>query len=168
MNKNFNTFIISPENCSTFSKNTFDLSLLYKELDIFYNNVGLDNDIYYAHAFNKDGLFYNPYPIKGFKVSKIYYNSSFFSFFSDKDITFATDIENNSFNNYFNSMYKYNILSLYDSILKALEGHNSYNSLFNSKKIEEAEFYLFISKYCINIPEFDLFKDKYLKEFKCM
>src|SRR6266705_1857453 len=108
MIKNFNTFPISTENCFTFNKETFDLSFFYAELNTFYNSVGLDNNIYYAHAFNKDGLFYNTYPISGFQVTKIDDNSLFFSFFSDKDITFATDIVNNVFDNPFNSIYKYN------------------------------------------------------------
>jgi hypothetical protein len=57
-------------------------------------------------------------------------------------------------------------LSLYDSILKSFEGYkNDYNPLFDYKKIELNEFYLFISKNCINIAEFDIFKDKFLKEF---
>jgi hypothetical protein len=163
MYKNFNSLLISPKNCFTFSKNTFDLTLFYAELSTFYNKVGLDNDIYYAHVFNMDGLISNPYPISGFQISKIDYNSSFFSFFSDNDITFATDMENNKIENNFNSVYKYNILSLYDSILKSYEGYNSYNSIFNNNKIENAEFFIFISKNCINIPQFDLFKEFFFK-----
>lgn len=163
MSKNFNSLIISPKNCFTFSKNTFDLALFYKELSTFYNNVGLDNDIYYAHVFNKDGLLSNPYPISGFKVSKMDYHNSFFSFFSDKDITFTTDIENNEVDNNFNSMFKYNILSLYDTILKTFEGYNNYNPLFINKKIENVEFFLFISKNCVNSPQFDLFKEEFFK-----
>ena len=100
MNKNFNSLPITAKNTFTFSKNTFDLSHLYENLNIFYNNVGLEGDIYYAHVFNKEGLLCNPQLICGFKVNKIDY-SSFFSFFSDKDITFATDMENNEFYNYF-------------------------------------------------------------------
>lgn len=166
MNKNFNSFLISTQNCFTFSKNTFDLSILYEELNHFYTNVGLDNDIYYAHAFNNEGLFHSPYPIKGFQVKKIDLNSSFFSFFSDKDITFATDMENDKFNYYFNTMYKYNILSLYNSLLKSFEGQNmDYNPLFKDYKIERLEFFLFISKNCINFPEFNSFKDKFLNEY---
>jgi hypothetical protein len=167
---NFNTFPISAKNCFTFNKDTFDLSFFYEELDTFYDSVGLDNTIYYAHAFNKNGLFYNPYPISGFQVTENEYNSSFFSLFSDKDITFATDIENNEFDNHFNSLYKYNILSLYASLLKTLMGYNNgYNPLFTDKnKIEEDEFYLFINKIPLNIPEFDLFKDKFIKEYELM
>src|ERR1700753_4039569 len=157
MIKNFSTFPISLQNSFTFSKDTFDLALFYNELNTFYSKVSLDNNIYYAHAFNKDGLFHNPYPIKGFKINKIDYNSSFFTLFSDNDITFATDMENNKFDNYYNSLYKYNILSLYDSILKSFEGYrNEYNYLFNYKQIEILEFYLFINKNCINTPQFDL------------
>jgi hypothetical protein len=76
-------------------------------------------------------------------------------------------MENNQLNDYYNSIYKYNILSLYDSILKSFEGYsNEYNPFFTNKKIEKPEFFLFISKNCINIPEFDLFKEQYLKEYK--
>jgi hypothetical protein len=168
MIKNFDTFPISPQNSFTFNKNTFDLSIFNEELHNFYNNVELDNDIYYAHAFNKNGLFYNPYPIKGYQAKKIDYNSLYFNFFSDKDITLATDIENDKYNNYIHSMYKYNILCLYDSILKTLKGYgNGYNPFFDYNNIEkEVEFYLFISKHCINIPEFDILKDEYFKEYK--
>lgn len=162
MIKNFNILPITSQNCFTFSKDTFDLSVLYKELNVFYDTTVLDNDIYYAHLFNKDGLFHNPYPIKGFILNKIDYKSSFFSV---EDITFATNMENNQYNNYYNSLYKYNILLLYDSILKTFEGYNNeYNSVFNYKKIEDLNFYLFISKNCINIPEFDLFKNEFLKD----
>jgi hypothetical protein len=141
--KNFDTLPISPQNSFTFNQNTFDLSILYEELDNFYNNVGLDNDIYYAHAFNKKGLFYNPYPIKGYQIKIMDYNSLFFNLFSDKDITLATDIENDKFNNYIHSMYKYNILCLYHSILKTLKGYgNDYNSFFDYNNIEkEVEFF---------------------------
>jgi hypothetical protein len=163
MNKNFNSLTITAKNSFTFSKNTFDLTLFYETLKVFYNNVGLDNHIYYAHVFNKEGLLYNPYPISGLKIKKMDYYSSFFSFFSDKDITFATDMENNEFDNHFNCIYKYNILGLYDSILKAFEGYNNYNPLFNGKKIENLEFFLFISKNCINNPQFDLFKEDFFK-----
>lgn len=166
MLKNFNYLPISPLNCFTFNKETFDLSFFYKELSNFYNTVSIDNNIYYAHAFNNDGLFHNPYPVNGFKVNKLDSNSSFFSLFSNNDITFATDMENNKFNNFYNSMYKYNILLLYHSILKSFEGDNTYNPLFNNKKIENEEFYLFISKNCINIPEFDVFKSEFFKEYK--
>jgi hypothetical protein len=159
MNKNFNSLPISHKNCFTFSKDIFDLSFFYSELYAFYNNVGLDNDIYYAHPFNKDGLFSNPCPISGFPISKLDYNSSFFSFFSDKDITFATDMENDQIENNFNCTYKYNILFLYDSILKTFEGYNNYNPLFKHKKVEDVEFFLFISKNCINMPQFDLLKE---------
>lgn len=164
--KNFNSFPISTQNCFTFSKDTFDLSKLYEELDLFYTNVGFNNDIYYAHAFNKDGLFHSPYPVKGFQVKKMDLNSSFFNFFSDKDITFSTDIENDKFNNYYNTMYKYNILSLYNSLLKSFEGQNvEYNPLFKDYKIEKLEFFLFISKTCINFPEFYSFKYEFLNEY---
>jgi hypothetical protein len=155
---NLNNIPIWGKNSYSFSKNTFDLSLFYEKLISFYNNVGLDKDIYYAHVFNKDGLLYNPYPISGFIIKKIDFNSSFFSLFSDKDITFATDMENNQFNNNFNCMYKYNILSLYNSILKTFEGYNKDNPIFRDKKTENMFFFLFITKYCINTPEFDLFK----------
>jgi hypothetical protein len=163
MNKNFNCLSISDKNCFTFSKANFDLSLFYTELSTFYKKVGFDNDIYYAHSFNKDGLFSSPYPISGFPISKLNYNSSFFSLFSDKDITFATDMENNKLECDFNSKYKYNILSLYDSLLKAFEGYNNYNPLFNNKKIENDEFFLFLSKYCLNIPQFVLFKEEFFQ-----
>lgn len=146
------------KNTYYFSKNTFDLSLFYKKLMSFYDNVGLDNEIYYAHVFNKDGLLYNPYPISGFKIKKIDFNSSFLSLFSDKDITFATDMENNKFKNKFNSMYKYNILSLYNSILNTFEGYINYNPLFRDKKTEHMLFFLFITKNSINTPEFDKIK----------
>jgi hypothetical protein len=109
-------------------------------------------------VFNKDGLLYNPYPISGFIIKKTDFNSSFFSLFSDKDITFATDMEKNQFNNKFNCMYKYNILSLYNSILKTFEGYNNYNPIFRDKKRENMLFFLFITKNCINTPEFDLLK----------
>lgn len=161
MNKNFNSIPISAKNCYTFSKNTFDLSLFYEELSTFYNNVGLDNDIYYAHVFNKEGLFFNPYPISGFQISKINYNNLFFSLFSDKDITFATDMQNNKFDSHYD--YKYNIISLYNTILYTFEGYNTYNTVFFNKKIEDVNFFLFISKNCINIPQFDLFKNEFFK-----
>ncbi|SRR6266849_159084 len=169
---NFDTFPISPKNCFTFNKNTFDLSIFFEELQTFYNNVGLDRDIYYAHAFNKYGLLYNPYPVKGYEVKKIDYTSLFFNLFSDKDITLATDIENDKFNNYIDSMYKYNILCLYQSILKTIK-ENKYSSSFFVCEAEqpnniEVEFYLFISKHCINIPEFDILKDEFLKEYKSL
>jgi len=163
MTQNFNSFFISPNFCFTFSKNTFDLSLFYGELSSFYNKVGLDNDIYYAHVFNKDGLFSNPYPISGFQIKKVDYNSRFFELFSDNDITFTTNLENNTINDKLTSMYKYNILSLYDSILKTYEGYNSYNYIFNNNKIENEEFFLFISKNCINIPQFEKFKEEFFK-----
>lgn len=163
MNKNFNLLPISAKNCFTFSKNTFNLFLFYEELSIFYNNIGLDNDIYYAHVFNQDGLFHNPYPISGFQI-KINYNSSFFELFSDKDITFVTDIQNNELDNFLNYVYKDNLLILYNIILKTFEGNNTYNSIFNKKKIENRVFYLFISKNCINIPQFDIFKKEFFKE----
>lgn len=168
MIKNFDSFPISPQNSFTFNQNTFDLSIFYEELGNFYNNVGLNKNIYYAHAFNKNGLFHNPYPINGYIIKKINYNSLFLNLFSDKDITLATDIENDKFNLYIHSMYKYNILSLYHSILKTLKGYdNSYNSYFDYNNLEkEVEFYLFISKHCINIPEFDILKDEYIKEYK--
>lgn len=158
MNNSLNYRPILGKNTYSFSKNTFDLSLFYEKLRSFYNNVGLDNDIYYAHIFNKDGLLYNPYPISGFIIKKADFNSSFFSLFSDKDITFATDMENNQFNNKFNCMYKYNILFLYNSILKTFEGYNYYNPLFRNKKIENMLFFLFITKNPINSPQFDLLK----------
>ena len=166
MLKDFNYFPISPLNCITFNKETFDLSSFYKGLSSFYNTVSLDNNIYYAHPFNGEGLFHNPTPVNGFKVNKLDDNSSFFSYLSDNDITFATDMENNKLNNFYNSVYKYNILFLYHSILESFEGHNTYNPLFYNKKIENGEFYLFISKNCINIPEFDLFKTEFFKKYK--
>jgi hypothetical protein len=165
MNKDFTSLPISTKNCFTFSKNTFNLSLFYEELTTFYNNVGLDNDIYYAHVFNQDGLFHNPYPISGFQIKKTDYNSSFFYLFSDKDITFATDMQNNEFKTIFNYVYKENILSLYSTILKTFEGDNTYNTLFTNNKITNVEFYLFISKICLNIPEFDLYKKEFFNLF---
>lgn len=166
MIKNFDAFPISSQNSFTFNQSTFDLSIFYEELFNFYNSIGLSKDIYYAHAFNKNGLFYNPYPINGYQIKKMEYNSLFFNIFSDKDITFATDIENDKFNNYISSMYKYNILCLYYSILKTLKGYNNgYNILFDYKNIEkEIEFYIFISKHCINIPEFNILKDEFIKQ----
>ena len=166
MLKNFNYFPISTKNCFIFNKETFDLSIFYEELKNFFYIVNLDNDIYYAHSFNKEGLFHNPYPIKGFQVRKLDYHSSFFSFFSDKDITFATDIENNKFDNNFNTLYKYNILILYAYILKSFVGQNHYSWEFKNDNIQNFEFYLFISKHCINNPEFYLFKEKFLNEYK--
>ena len=168
MIKNFDTFPISPQNSYTFNQNTFDFINFYEELGNFYNNVGLNNDIYYAHAFTKNGLFHSPYPINGYQIKNIDYNSLFFNFFTDRDITLATDIENDKFYNYINSMYKYNILSLYHSILKTLKGYdNSYNPFFDYNNLEkEVEFYLFISKHCINIPEFNILKDEFIKEYK--
>jgi len=165
MTQNFNSLFISPSPnfYFTFSKNTFDLSFFYGELSSFYNKVVLDNDIYYAHVFNKEGLFYNPYPISGFQIKKIDYNSTFFELFSDNDITFTTNMENNTIDNKLTSMYKYNILSLYVSILNTYAGYNCYNSIFNNNKIENGEFFLFISKNCINIPQFDLFKEFFFK-----
>lgn len=157
MNNNLIYLPIWGKNTYSFSKNTFDLSLFYGKLTTFYTNVGLDNDIYYAHVFNKDGLLYNPYPISGFIIKKTDFNSSFFSLFSDKDITFATDMKNNQFNNKFNCMYKYNILCLYNYILKTFEGYDNYNPrMFRDKNTENMLFFLFITKNSINTPEFDL------------
>jgi hypothetical protein len=161
--KNFNTLPVSPDNSFTFNKNTFDLTILYEELGTFYNCLLFDKDIYYAHVFNRYGLFFNPYPIKGYQAKRINFNSLFFSPFNDKDITLITDIENDAVDNYFNSMYKYNILYLYDSILKTLKD-NGYNDFFDKNIEKEVEFYLFISKHCINTPEFDVFKDEFYKK----
>lgn len=167
MNRNFDAFPISPQNCINFNTNTFDLSMLYEELHNFYNNVGLGNEIYYAHIFNKNGLFYNPYPIKGYQTKKSDFDCIIFNLFSDKDITFTTDLVNDNLNHYITSLYKYNILCLYDSIQQALKGYdNGYNSLFYYNNIEkEVEFYIFISRHCINKPEFDKYRLEYIKNY---
>lgn len=160
MNENLEYKPIWNKNYFFFYKKTFDLSLFYEKLCNFYNNVELNNVIYYAHVYDKkSGLYYHPFPISGFKIKKLDINSSFLSLFSDKDITFATDMENNEFNNNFNCMYKYNIIYIYHSILKTLEGYNIPNAMLHDKRRENGLFFIFITKNCINTTDFDIFID---------
>jgi hypothetical protein len=159
----FNVLML-PSNTSTFNINTFKLSTFYNQLSKYYKDYQFDNnnnDILYAYAFNKFGLLCKPYPIKG--KSLVYNADKDNNYLSNDDIILATDIENNKFDNYFNSIYKYNIIYFYNDISKAIKGYaeKDYSNPHILEK--EVKFYLFVSKIYLNKVEFNEIKDRSLK-----
>ena len=156
----FNILMI-PSNTSTFNTNTFKLSSFYNQLSKYYKDYQFDNDILYAYAFNKYGLLCKPYIIKG--ISTVYSYDKDNSYLKDNDIILASDIEENKFDNYFNSIYKYNILYFYNDISKAIKGYaeKDYPNPFILEK--EVKFYLFVCKTHLNKIEFNEIKDRSLK-----
>jgi len=167
-NESFNERLnlsITPNNSIAFALLNFNLCTVYNELYDFHTSYQLDNKLFFAYPFNKNGLITKRHPISGYIETHRHLSILSSELLSKEDLDFFFDLEYKLDNEYA-CLYKYNVLNLYVQLKFVLESDVIMeDDLFEFCVGEDSSnFYIFISKDEVSNSNINIMINNFFKD----